>query len=54
MKSLLVTGFESYGGASANPSAVLARNLDGCSIAGASIKGKILPVSIAQMPGARR
>jgi len=54
MTSLLVTGFESYGGASANPSAVLARNLDGRMIAGASITGKILPVSIAQMPGVLR
>lgn len=42
----LVTGFEPYGGRSGNPSAVVANTLDGTTIAGLAIAGRVLPVAL--------
>jgi pyroglutamyl-peptidase len=41
---VLVTGFEPFGGSDVNPSAEIARALDGRRIAGASVSGRVLPV----------
>jgi pyroglutamyl-peptidase len=49
---ILVTGFEGYGGRSANPSERVARALDGAKIDGAQVRAQVLPVdfaAIAQM-----
>ncbi len=43
----LVTGFEPYGGHADNPSASIARALDGTTIAGLTVVGRVLPVSLA-------
>lgn len=42
----LVTGFEPYGGRSVNPSADVARALDGAGIAGHAVVGRVLPVAL--------
>jgi len=42
----LITGFEPYGGRALNPSAQLARALDGTEIAGLRVVGRTLPVAI--------
>ncbi len=42
----LVTGFDPFGGHSVNPSALIARALDGTEIAGTRIVGRILPVDL--------
>jgi pyroglutamyl-peptidase len=44
-KTVVVTGFEPYGGGRVNPSAEVAKALDGTVIEGFSITGAILPVS---------
>lgn len=41
---ILVTGFEGYGGRSANPSESVARALDGAKIGEARVSGHVLPV----------
>lgn len=41
---ILVTGFEGYGGRSANPSESVARALDGAKIGEAKVSGHVLPV----------
>jgi pyroglutamyl-peptidase len=46
---ILVTGFQGYGGRSANPSEVIARALDGTRIAGTTVRGHVLPVDFAAM-----
>lgn len=46
---ILVTGFESYGGRSANPSESVARALDGTKIGDALITGHALPVDFRAM-----
>jgi pyroglutamyl-peptidase len=46
---ILVTGFQGYGGRSANPSEVIARALNGTRIAGAAVCGHVLPVDFAAM-----
>jgi pyroglutamyl-peptidase len=43
----LVTGFEPYGGRSLNPSAELARALDGARFGGLTVVGRTLPVALA-------
>ena len=43
MKRILLTGFEPFGGSARNPSAEVARALDGTPIGGALIVGRILP-----------
>lgn len=50
----LVTGFEPYGGMSHNPSAEIARRLDGARIAGVPVAGRLLPVDLAALAGAWR
>ena len=42
----LVTGFDPYGGGTANPSALVARALDGAEIGGVRVVGRTLPVSL--------
>ncbi len=51
-RAALVTGFEPYGGMSLNPSAEIARRLDGARIAGVPVIGCLLPVDIAKLDGA--
>lgn len=46
-RTVLVTGFEPFGGDSVNPSGDVARALDGDTIEGATIVGRVLPVSFA-------
>lgn len=46
---ILITGFQGYGGRSANPSEQVARSLDGDQIGGATIRSRILPVDFAVM-----
>jgi pyroglutamyl-peptidase len=41
---ILVTGFQGYGGRSANPSELVVRALDGVRIGGALVQGHVLPV----------
>lgn len=43
MKTVLVTGFEPFGGDPANPSQEIARALDGRVLAGRSVVGAVLP-----------
>jgi pyroglutamyl-peptidase len=43
MKRVLVTGFEPFGGGTINPSAEIARALDGRAIAGRLVVGAVLP-----------
>lgn len=43
----LVTGFEPYGGRTINPSAALARALDGARIGALTVVGRTLPVALA-------
>jgi pyroglutamyl-peptidase len=45
--SILVTGFEPFGGLAENPSADVARALDGDRIAGHAVVGRVLPVVLA-------
>jgi len=49
MQPILVTGFEPYGGRGVNPAYQVMRALDGKTIAGASIVGRGLPVSLATL-----
>jgi pyroglutamyl-peptidase len=48
-RPMLLTGFESYGGRSVNPSAEVARALDGAVIAGVRVVGRTLPVDYAEI-----
>jgi pyroglutamyl-peptidase len=47
MAHLLLTGFQPYGGRSINPTSELVRILDGAKIDGHTIRGVLLPVSLA-------
>jgi pyroglutamyl-peptidase len=49
---ILLTGFEVFGGNSANPSEKLALRLDGEWVGPARIAGRVLPVSIAKLDAA--
>ena len=42
---VLITGFDPFGGASRNPSGEIARALDGTTIAGARVRGLVLPTA---------
>jgi pyroglutamyl-peptidase len=44
VRTILVTGFEPYGGDAANPSQELAKAVDGRVIGGAAVRGLVLPV----------
>ena len=48
-KLALVTGFEPFGGRSLNPSGEIARRLDGTTIAGVRVAGRVLPVDLARV-----
>jgi pyroglutamyl-peptidase len=48
-RPILVTGFEPYGGLSANPSHHAVERLDGAAIAGRAIIGRALPVALARI-----
>ncbi len=41
---VLVTGYEPFGGSDVNPSAEIARSLDGREVEGAAVVGRVLPV----------
>ena len=47
----LVTGFEPFGGYAINPSAEIAKALDGATIADSRIVGRVLPVDLARLDG---
>ena len=46
---MLLTGFESYGGRSANPAEEVVRALDGVEIAGSRVVARTLPVNYAEL-----
>jgi pyroglutamyl-peptidase len=48
-RAALVTGFEPYGGYSLNPSAEIARRLDGARIGDVPVVGRVLPVALAAL-----
>lgn len=50
MTTLLVTGFEPFGGDAINPSGDAALRLDGQTIAGHVVRGAVLPCVFAQAP----
>ena len=50
--TVLVTGFEPFGGHALNPSALVARALDGATIAGHRVFGRVLPVEAATVVAA--
>ncbi len=45
----LLTGFDPYGGGSANPSTLVARGLDGVEIGGVTVVSRTLPVSLRRL-----
>ncbi len=47
--TVLLTGFEPYGGRGINPSTEVVKRLDGATIAGARIRGRTLPVSYRKL-----
>jgi pyroglutamyl-peptidase len=51
-RAALVTGFEPFAGHGLNPSAELAKKIDGQTIAGVEVVGRILPVDIEKIDGA--
>jgi pyroglutamyl-peptidase len=48
-KAALITGFEPFGGYATNPSADVARALDGRRVAGVPVVGRVLPVDMAAL-----
>lgn len=48
-RAVLVTGFEPYGGRGVNPSALVARRLDGSEVASVPVVGRTLPVAIGRI-----
>jgi pyroglutamyl-peptidase len=51
-RAALVTGFEPFAGHGLNPTAELAKKIDGQTIAGVDVAGRILPVDIEKIDGA--
>ncbi len=51
-RAVLVTGFEPFGGYASNPSADIARGLDGRRVAGVAVVGRVLPVDMARLDAA--
>jgi pyroglutamyl-peptidase len=45
-ETALITGYEPYGGRTANPAALMAQRLDGATIAGLHVVGRTLPVTL--------
>jgi pyroglutamyl-peptidase len=54
MTDVLVTGFEPFGGDARNPSQEIARALDGRTIGGMRVVGRVLPVSMRRIAEALR
>ncbi len=54
MKTILLTGFEAFGGDRTNPSQVAAGALDGLSGEGFRVRSALLPVDAARAPGVLR
>jgi len=54
MTTVLVTGYEPFSTFDRNPSALVAQALDGTTIDGATIVGRVMPVDLAAMPGVLR
>jgi pyroglutamyl-peptidase len=52
LRAALVTGFEPFAGLGLNPSGELARRIDGKTVAGTRVVGRILPVDIRKIDGA--
>lgn len=52
--TLLVTGFEPFGGDAANPSGDAVRLLDGEALGGHTVRGAVLPCVFAEAPGRLR
>ncbi len=50
MKPVLLTGFEPFGSDRDNPSQGIVERLDGCSIGGISVIGRVLPCVFYQAP----
>lgn len=50
MKPVLLTGFEPFGGDRDNPSQGIVERLDGCSIGGITVIGRVLPCVFYQAP----
>jgi pyroglutamyl-peptidase len=53
-RTVLVTGFEPYSGFDRNPSAEIAKALNGNTIGGLKIVGRVLPVDLKKLGGALR
>ena len=51
-KAALITGFEPFGGYELNPSAEIARRLDGMRVGGVPVVGRVLPVDMAAVDDA--
>ncbi len=51
-RTILLTGFEPFGGFGLNPSAAIVQQLDGATIADHRVVGRTLPVSLAELDGA--
>jgi pyroglutamyl-peptidase len=51
-KAALITGFEPFGGYEYNPSGEIARRLDGHTIDGVPVVGRVLPVDMTALDGA--
>lgn len=51
-RTVILTGFEPYGGRDLNPSAEIVKALNGRQIAGAQVAGHVLPVSLERLPRA--
>ncbi len=54
MTTVLVTGYEPFSTFDRNPSALVAEGLDGTTVSGATVVGRVLPVDLRAMPGALR
>lgn len=52
--TVLLTGFEPFDGGTVNPSAEIARALDGGRVAGLSVAGRVYPVSMGRIAAAVR
>jgi len=51
-RAVVITGFEPFGGYASNPSADIARGLDGRRVAGVAVVGRVLPVDMARLDAA--
>jgi len=49
-QTVILTGFEPFGGYAVNPSAEIVRALSGSRVGGALVRGHVLPVSLLRLP----